>query len=87
MFSGTGSKLATRLMPGRSCFLDVLAQRQDAERVHTVLWYGVPQCRRHLSWDAQCREVTANLTDKRRTNDQGPDRHGQRSGPWPATSV
>jgi hypothetical protein len=25
--------------------------------------------------------VTANLTDERRTNDQGPDRCGQRSGP------
>jgi hypothetical protein len=42
---------------------------------------AVLTCRQHPFQGAWCRPVTANLTDERRTNDQGPDRCGQRSGP------
>ena len=38
-------------------------------------------CRKPSPGGTRCHPVTANSTDKRRTNDQGSDRHCQRSGP------
>jgi hypothetical protein len=45
-----------------------------------------PSCRERSSSGTCCRQMTAELSDKPVTNDQGPDRRHRRSGPSPAAT-
>ena len=69
----------------RLCLAVLLAglapQRSARSRVHSDPHHGILKYRRQPVRGAQGRLVTANLNDKPVTNDQGPDRYGQRSGP------
>jgi hypothetical protein len=69
----------------RLCLAVLLAgpapQRSARSRVHSDPHHGILKYRRQPVRGAQGRLVTANLNDKPVTNDQGPDRCGQRSGP------
>jgi hypothetical protein len=56
-------------------------QRSARSRVHSDPHHGILKYRRQPVRGAQGRPVTANLNDKPVTNDQGPDRCRQRSGP------
>jgi len=56
-------------------------QRSARSRVHSDPHHGILKYRRQSVRGAQGRLVTANLNDKPVTNDQGPDRCRQRSGP------